>query len=246
MRQDELSFKSSSIPLRQSDLAYERIKDSIIICELAPGEEVSEAQLSSRFGLGKAPIRNALARLAQEGLVRAFPRSGYVITPLTISDIKDVFELRILLEKTAARMAVGRVDAESIRHLDEICSIGYKPDDKESQKTFLRANHEIHMTIARASGNERLTRIIEHLLDEMTRMLYLGMSLSDKSDEWKHGHEDVLSALVRGDADEAERITGLHLESGKELVLRAVMGSPDLAGVNLVPVDFGKKRKRGT
>ena len=224
-------------PYRQSDLAYDLIKDSILFCDLAPGAEVSESQMASRFKLGKAPIRSALARLVQENLVRVVPRSGYSISPLTIKDIRDVFELRMMLEAGAARMAAGRVDADSIRRLDEICRVGYDPDDRDSQKAYLQANQRIHMTIARAAGNQRLAIVIGHLLDEMCRMLYLGMCLSNKSDEWKHGHEDVLSALVRGDGAEAERITLEHLESGRRLVLDAAISSPDLTRVNLVPVD---------
>jgi len=219
----------------QGDLAYQSIKEKILFCDLAPGEEVSETQLVSLFSLGKASIRSALTRLVQEGLVRVVPRSGYIITPLTITDIHEVFEFRTILDVAAVRKAAGRVDADRIQHLDKVCKIGYDPNDRDSQKAYLRANQEIHMTIARASGNQHLAAGIERILDEMCRMLYLGMCFSDKSDEWKHGHEDILSALIKGDADQAERITREQLESGLRLVLNAAMTSPDLARTNIVP-----------
>jgi DNA-binding GntR family transcriptional regulator len=225
----------------QSDQAYHSIKDKILFCDLFPGEEVSEAQMVSRFDLGKASVRSALTRLVQDGLVRVIPRSGYIITPLTIRDIHEAFEYRTILEVAAVRKAAGCIDADNIRHLDKVCMIGYDPDNRESQKAYLQANHKIHMTIAKASGNSRLAEGLERVLDEMCRMLYMGMCYSDKSDEWKHGHEDILSALVSGDAKEAVRITREQLESGLNLVLKAAMTSPDVSQVNIVPASREKK-----
>ena len=98
-----------AIPLL-TDRAYERIKHDIITCAIAPGTEISEPQLCAHYRLGKAPVRMALIRLAHDGLVRAIPRRGYMVTPVTLKDIHDVFELRLMLEPAAARMAAGKVD----------------------------------------------------------------------------------------------------------------------------------------
>ena len=97
--------------------AYETIRRDIIRCELDPGSEASEAALASRLGLGKAPIRVALARLCQEGLVRPLPRRGYIVTPITIKDVHEILEMRMALEPVAARMAVGRLDVAELRSL---------------------------------------------------------------------------------------------------------------------------------
>src|SRR5882757_7422730 len=94
-----------------ADPAYERIKHDIITCAIAPGTEISEPQLCTHYRLGKAPVRMALIRLAHDGLLRAIPRRGYMVTPITLKDIQDVFELRLMLEPAAARMAAGKVDA---------------------------------------------------------------------------------------------------------------------------------------
>jgi len=93
-----------TIPLL-TDRAYERIKHDIICCIIAPGTEISEAQLCAQYKLGKAPVRMALSRLAHDGLVRAIPRRGYMVTAITLKDIQDIFELRLMLEPAAARMA---------------------------------------------------------------------------------------------------------------------------------------------
>ena len=103
------SSASAPIPLL-TDRAYERIKHDVITCLLAPGAEISEPQLCLHYRLGKAPVRMALIRLAHDGLVRAIPRRGYRISAVTLKDIQDIFELRLMLEPVAARMAAGKID----------------------------------------------------------------------------------------------------------------------------------------
>jgi DNA-binding GntR family transcriptional regulator len=228
---------------RLIDIAYSQIKEAIVLCDLAPGEEVSEGQLSSHFNLGKASIRSALSRLAQERLVRAFPRRGYVVSPLTLRDIENVFQLRLLLETAATRMAAGQIDSKTLKYLEELSKVTYTPGNRESQKAFLNANRDFHAAVARASGNERLASFLEQLLDEATRIIFLGISVGDKGAEWKHGHEGILEALSSGDAAEAERIARSELESAKEMWLMALMNSPVLNQVNLVPLDLARERK---
>ncbi|MBW2370028.1 MAG: GntR family transcriptional regulator, partial [Deltaproteobacteria bacterium] len=134
---------------RLNDVAYERIKEMILCGDLAPGESVSEAQLSDRLNMGKAPIRNALARLLQESLVQVVPRSGYMVAPLTLKDVNEIIEFRIILETAISQKALGRVDADIIRQLDKKWQVRYTPGDRGRQQGFLKANQEIHMTIAR-------------------------------------------------------------------------------------------------
>src|SRR3546814_12828763 len=79
---------------RPSDIAYGTIKHDSIRCALAPVEEVTEARRARRLGLGKAPGRAALMRLSQEGLIRALPRRGYLVAPVTLRDVQDIFQFR--------------------------------------------------------------------------------------------------------------------------------------------------------
>src|SRR5215475_2658555 len=120
-----------TIPLL-TDRAYERIRHDVISCTIAPGTEISEMQLCAQYKLGKAPVRMALNRLAHDGLVRAIPRRGYMVSPVTVRDINDVFELRLMLEPAAARMAAGRVDAARLQACDDVCRAGYETGDQRS------------------------------------------------------------------------------------------------------------------
>jgi DNA-binding GntR family transcriptional regulator len=216
-----------------SERAYERIRHDIIICSIAPGAEISEAQLCAHYKLGKAPVRMALNRLAHDGLVRAIPRRGYRVMEITLKDIHDVFELRLMLEPAAARMAAGRVDAQRLRALDEACRAGYQRGDAKSTSRFLEANKAFHVEIARAAGNSRLADAVEQLLDEMTRLLHLGLGLRGRSYDLQREHRSLMKALARGDSHGAERICREQIEEARSMVLSAILASSSVMNLAL-------------
>lgn len=215
---------AKTLPLNED--AYQQIKADVLACRIAPGERVSEAQLSERYKLGKAPIRNALARLQQEGLVRSLPRLGYQISPVTIDHIREVFQLRLILEPMAARLAAGHLTPVHIRALKRAMTARYKPGDHESEATFLRANRLFHVTIAEASGSRRLATWVGQLLDEVQRILHMGLALQARGQRFQDEHRDVLRALLVGDGETAARLCHEQLTGGLEMVLEASLSGP--------------------
>lgn len=213
-----------TIPLL-TDRAYERIHRDIISCVIAPGSEISEAQLCSQYKLGKAGVRVALTRLSHDGLLRAIPRRGYRVVPVTLQDIHDVFELRLMLEPAAARMAAGKVNTRELKAYDEVCRSGYQPGDPKSTSRFLEANKAFHVAIAQATGNARLAAAIELLLDEMTRLLHLGLGLRKGPQDMQHEHKALVKALARADGESAERICREQIETSRNMLLSAILTS---------------------
>jgi DNA-binding GntR family transcriptional regulator len=125
--------------------------------------------------------------------VKAIPRRGYMVMPVTLKDIHDVFELRLMLEPSTAR--------------------------------FLETNKAFHVEIAHATGNVRLAAAIEQLLDEMTRLLHLGLGLRKGPQETLHEHKTLVKALARGDGETAERICREQIEASRNMVLSAILTS---------------------
>src|SRR3954469_1860362 len=201
-----------TIPLL-TERAYDRLRRDIITCVIQPGSEISETQLSTHYKMGKAGVRVALTKLCHDGLVRAIPRRGYMVMPVTLKDIHDVFELRLMLEPVAARMAAGKVSTLELKTHDSVVGAGYQPRDARSTGRFLEANKAFHVTIARATGNARLAAAIEHLLDEMTRLLHLGLGLRKGPQHTMHEHKALVKALGRGDGETAERVCREQIES---------------------------------
>ncbi len=216
-------------PSSLTDQAVLAIRRDILTARLAPGAALSEGSLATALSLGKAPIRAALARLADEGLVAAVPRRGWVVALVTIRDIHEVFDLRLLLEPEAARRAAGRVDTVMLQRLDAVCAAGYQPDDGDSAADFLAANKAFHVAVAELSGNARLARQIDRLLDESTRMLVLGLRRRDRSGEMAHEHQELIEALALGRAEEAARIMHEQVDASRRMVL-AALTAPD-AGI---------------
>ncbi|MDB5375547.1 MAG: hypothetical protein JWP04_4189 [Belnapia sp.] len=216
---------SPRIPLPPASLtsrALGALRQDIVTTRLAPGETLSEAATAGRLSLGKAPIRAALARLAAEGLVQAVPRRGWVVSLVTVRDIHEVFDLRLLLEPEAARRAAGRIDAAALGRLDAVCAAGYRPGDATSALGFLDANRAFHVAVAELSGNVRLARQIGRLLDESTRMLVLGLSRRDRSGEMAHEHRALTAALASGEAAVAAALMREQVAASRDMVLAAL------------------------
>jgi len=209
-------------PPSLTEQASAALRADILTARLPPGATLSEAAAAQRLGLGKAPVRAALARLAEEGLVQALPRRGWVVSLVTIRDIHEVFDLRLLLEPEAARRAAGQVDAAALRRLDAVCAAGYQPEDAASAAAFLDANRAFHVALAELSGNGRLARQVGRLLDESTRMLVLGLRRRDRSGEMAHEHQALIEALALGRAEAAAALMREQIAASRAMVLAAL------------------------
>ena len=215
-------------------VAYERIRQMILECDLPPGAPVSQSQLEASTRLGRAAVRTALARLQQEGLVRPVPRRGYLVSPVTPQDIDDLLGLRLLLEPASLRLAAGRLGEADFARLRALADIGYDSRDRASERRFLRANRDFHLLIARASGNERLAQVLEQIFSEGTRMLYLTMSSKQNlSDTWSKGHHAICDALQRGDGAAAAAIAEAEIEDGRREIFQAVLSRTGIAQTNV-------------
>ncbi|MEQ1936047.1 MAG: GntR family transcriptional regulator [Fimbriimonadaceae bacterium] len=209
------------------------IKHDIVWCKLGPGQSISEAQLCEKYKFGKAPIRQALSRLIQEGLVVSVPRSGHVITPVTLQSVNEVFELRMILEPAAVEKACGNVDAARLRKLNAKCAGGYVPGDIASEKRFMEANRNFHMEIARSSGNSRIYSSLCQIMDEMTRLLHLGFVLRERPDEMHQEHDSLIAALENNDKELAREMTAGHIATVRKLVILGLIDRTNLISTNI-------------
>jgi DNA-binding GntR family transcriptional regulator len=217
----------------RAQAAYDLIKRAIIRCDLEPGQQVTEEHLAERFGLSRATVRPALKRLYQEQLVATVTGRRYVVPSITLKDAQDLFELRLLLEPAAAGRAAGRVGAAQLRRRDNLCRAVYRPGDRESAESFLRANTEFHVTVARASGNALLAEVIRNVLDREERLNHLSHMLNDRNADAHHEHHELVEALIAGDAERAERVMTAGIESARAFVMQAMLSSPSVQSVNV-------------
>jgi DNA-binding GntR family transcriptional regulator len=188
--------------------AYQRLRRAVVRLELAPGAAVSEAQLVDAFGFSKAAVRAALARLRAEGLVVAEPRRGHVVAPVTMRDVLEIYDLRLLLEPPAAEAAAGRMDRDAVARLKALAEPEVDFGDPESLERFLSANRTIHLAIAEAAGNRRTARMVERLLDdsERARLVALRAGAASRGVRARAELQYVLAALEDGDGRRAAEL----------------------------------------
>jgi len=186
--------------------AYRELRHRLITLALRPGDNFTESQLVEEMGIGHTPVREALALLVRDGLVTSRPRVGYVVTPITVQGVEDLFELRLIVEPAAVRLAAGKIGASQVERLESLVSGTYRHDDPESIENFLDANHEFHVGVAEASGNRRLAAVVATVLEESRRITHVRLRLEPRSERFIHEHEELLQALKNGDGAEASRL----------------------------------------
>ncbi len=216
-----------------SQHVYGMLRHEILTCTLAPGTEVSEAELAERFKLSKTPVREALAILRSDGLVRTYPRRGYQIVPVTFGDMNELFDLRTILEAGAAELASQRITDAEIEDLTRLADVVYDRGEEPSLERFINANRDFHAAIAKSSGNERLHKMLLRQFDELERFFYLGARLRDVNSETQSDHHAIVDTLRERDAAAARAIMIRHNEVTRRGLIDALTRSPKLSSLTL-------------
>jgi len=203
--------------------AYTALKKDILTCELDPGSTIAQSQLVKRYDFGLTPVREALKRLEQEGYVQSIPRFGYLITAITLKDVEDLYDLRLILEQSAVRMAIQRATDEQLAQIQEKATFTYKFKNRLSYLQFLDHNISFHVAIALASRNRKLAEMLANVLNEMTRIFNLGLDLRDSAEEMRNEHITLAAALAKRDILQAEQIVQDQIMLSRQRVVEMLV-----------------------
>lgn len=214
-----------------TEWVHARLHDEILHARLLPGATVLEAELAARFGVSKTPVREALRLLVQDGWVIVLPRRGYLVRPLGLDDLRDVFQLREMLEPGFAAEAAARVAAADAQITE---TVRRQRRAKGDLAVALQGAADFHVRIAEMSGNARATRVIANLVDEVTRLHFLMPSLEShiSSKDEIAAHEQIASAIASGNEREAASSMRDHLTTTHRILVEA-FALPRRAAVNL-------------
>jgi DNA-binding GntR family transcriptional regulator len=193
-----------------ADLAYERIRGYVLGGDVPPGARLGQVELAERFGISRTPVREALRRLAGEGLVDFHSNRGFRVTDLGLDAVLRRMEVRSLVEPGIARLAAQRRTEEDLQHLRDVIASQEGANDGISAHD---ASRDFHIVLAHASGNEELVRVLNSLwLVEVGRRL-LARRTTDPN--WLHDdvreHREILTAVREGRAADAERLMAEHI-----------------------------------
>lgn len=205
-----------------SAIAYFLIRDLIVTLELAPGTPLKEPELMQQLDLGRTPVREALHRLADEGLVAIYARRGMAVAPVDVHELASVSEVRVELEGLAARLAAQRGTASDHRLAAELLvelDHGLDPSDPRS---LIRLDQRIHHCMHRASHNIYLASTLDDYLALSLRLWFLGIDQVSRLDDSVAEHKTLLTAITDRDSDTAESIARAHVTGFWDEIRRVV------------------------
>ncbi len=201
------------------DYAYEEIWKRVIMIGGSEEQRLSDVTLAEQLGMSRTPVRQALERLVQEGLVRSDPRRGFWTRTFTAQDIHEIYDLRGALEMLAVRLAAPRLSQEDLKaHLEALYTVRAELDTHPILR-FLQVDIRFHTLITRASGNGRLIHSLSMLRSQICMFQVQDTLYPKRMEIALNDHEQVLLALLAGDVDEAADCLARHIRHAKEGVL---------------------------
>jgi DNA-binding GntR family transcriptional regulator len=208
---------------------YGAVKRMILAGTLRPGEKLAERDLSRRLKVSRTPLREALSRLVQEGLVENRPRRGHYVRAIDAKSVADLYDLREVLEKHAVRLAARRLTAADIAELERLRRAlrRYERDavqGEAEQHDGLR----LHEIIIRAARNDMLTEMLAKLYDRLQMFVWIDAIYADEATLTRREHEAIIDAAKARDEKLLLRLMEQHLRRSKDNVLRALRARPSL------------------
>lgn len=212
---------SSSTLLREE--VYEKLKDDIRHGKLLPGEPISGNQLSEELGVSRTPVREALQRLNQEGLVRNVPGQGVTVAAPSIEEVLNTIHVRLILEPELARLAAGKISDRDLERLQDAVGRMERAVREGEPELWLEADTRFHEILSEACPNELLGQMALQMRNRINNMTADIQSSSDRVGECTHEHREVVEAIRDGRGDDAAEVARSHLENLRESLFRKLM-----------------------
>ncbi len=213
MAEQQSGFEVQSV----ADQVYAVLRERIAGGEIERGSRLHQEDLASEFGVSRTPVREALRRLAAEGLVDLFANRGARVATATDAQLRSSYETRLVVEPGAARVAAEL----RLPHALEGMRTALRDEAKAGRSSgkHFKANRNFHLAIVHGTGNPQLVQFMEHVwIGRIGATLYESR-LDPKGLGQDHkAHESIAKAIERGDGERAERLTRGHLERAMELI----------------------------
>lgn len=205
--------------MRASDRAYATLLEEIQSGGLAPGSVLGEVEQASRLGVSRTPLREALGRLAADGLVVQQSPRVTVVSDIDADDIRELFEVRRALEETAARLAAERGDASAFAALASEFAVAHPSDDADAYYALIaRFDAELDASVR----NDYLTSALRTVRTHLVRVRRLARDHPERLAASVAEHRLIASAIAAGDAGLAAHATHVHLHNALESILDAI------------------------
>ncbi|MCP2256144.1 DNA-binding transcriptional regulator, GntR family [Prauserella aidingensis] len=214
-----------------NETAYRHVRGEIIACRMPPGKRLTEKRLAADTGFGISPVRDALTRLDQEGLVCNLPRKGYQVTPLTLKTVDDLFVMWLIVGPEMVRLGVSRASQKDIARaragFDGLAATA-------GGLEIIDCAEQAFRTLAHAADNEYLTSLFDRISGDMARVWALLLSADPAASTIVAAQSGIGRILDERDADQAADNARAYITESHERVLRTIMRWPSVMSTELV------------
>src|SRR5713226_9152216 len=190
---------------------YDHLREEILTGRLKPGAELGEVPLSEQLGVSRGPLREAIGRLAAEGLVTVRPRRGAVVRSLSKGEFLELYQVRESLEAMAVRLAVPRLTPDDFATLQQLIDAMAANAERNEVAEFFEANAAFHGHLVAAADNGKLREIYGQLLGQNGRYRMRSLTLRGNLHRSVAEHAAILRAAKRGDAERAAHLMAEHV-----------------------------------
>lgn len=201
---------------------YKSLRTALLDGKFAVGERIFEAEVAEQLGVSRVPVREAVRRLQQDGLLEVRPRSGIYVTSVPADEADDIYRIRAALEGAAASLAAERITSSELAHLRNL--LQRERDSKgngrsrSSSQVVVRAD-EFHRAVHVYARSPRLYELLELIYAQVMQFRAITLSMPGRADAAIHGHQRLYEALSKHDADAAEQVMRDHIDSARRLLL---------------------------
>jgi DNA-binding GntR family transcriptional regulator len=202
------------------EMAYVSLKGAIVRGDLHPGQRLVESALSAQMGISRIPVREAIKKLEQDGLIEKLEKGGFIVKNPSRKEIEETFGIRACIESYAAALATGHMDAPTIDRLENVLRLYRDALERRDIAKMTQLNNQLDEIIFSTSGSRKLYALIANFRDFISRyrkvlltcMEYAAISLSE--------HEEIVQAMKEGDVEGVEKLVRKHLLRGRDILIK--------------------------
>ena len=205
-----------------AERAYAQIQSAIANLILQPGRPLSERYVSEWLGIGRMPVREALMRLREEGLVISVPRRGYYVSAISADDAREIYEMLEGLESMAVKLAAERAQAADIERLEEAVRQQEDALSRDDLDAWVTADERFHDAILEIARNRRIQRTIEPLNAQLHRLRLFTVRLRPKPTRSVKEHRAELEAIKARNPDLAREIHQAHRAHARDVMVEVI------------------------
>ena len=199
--------------------AYDAIKDLVLREKIEPGCILSTSALMEQVKMSRAPVVDAIKRLESEGFIKVMPQQGIMIREMTVHEMRDINEMRLVLETYVTEKVTSQISEEDISHLEDIIDEMKQKAREKDYYGFILLDHEMHNYLYDLHPNEHMKDTLRRMRD---RIFAVGFKIvarrKGRMESTIEEHSEILEALRAKDATRAAEIMRLHLTNGWKLI----------------------------